>query len=410
MPQHDSFPVAWSIAIVKQASDRALNRALALLESMPLVDGHNDLPWVIRNDTAAKGDVAAYALERQRNDGDTDIPRLKAGRVSGQVWAAYVPTEIAHPGRAVMEQIDIVLQIQTAHPEVFLPVRRAADFLRAKKAGKIASMLAVEGGVGLENSLAPLRVWHAAGARLMTLCHNGTLDWCDSATDEARHGGLTAFGRAVVRELNRLGMMVDCAHVAPSVMRQVLEISAAPVVFSHSNARALCDHVRNVPDDVLDLVRQRGGLVMATFIPDFLSETVRQWMGPLRASFVLHTEAERLSKIGEHEKTHGPRPLAKLEDVAGHIEYIANRIGPEKVGIGSDFFGVATTPVGLEDVRRFPHLLAEMIRRGWSDEAVAGLAGGNFIRAFRAVEREGARLRKTLPVPYGTTETIADSP
>jgi membrane dipeptidase len=385
-----------------------LARALALLERVPMIDGHNDLPWVIRNDAGARGDVRAYGLERQRNDGDTDIPRLREGRVSGQVWAAYVPSGIERPGRAVMEQIDIVLQMQAAHPEVFLPVRRAADFMRAKRAGKIASMLAVEGGVGLENSLAPLRVWHAAGARLMTLCHNGTLDWVDSATDDARHGGLTAFGRAVVGELNRLGMMVDCAHVAPSVMRQVLEISEAPVVFSHSNARALCDHVRNVPDDVLDLVRARGGLVMATFIPDFLSEAVRQWMGPLRGKFVLWTEAERLALIAEHEKAHGKRPLAKLGDVADHIEYLAGRIGPERVGIGSDYFGVATMPVGLEDVRRFPALLAEMFRRGWSDDAVAGLAGGNFIRTFRAVERTGARLRKTRPVPYGTTETIVD--
>ena len=392
--------------MAKPSGDRALKHALALLETMPLIDGHNDLPWVIRNDTRARGDVAAYDIARQHNDGDTDIPRLRTGRVSGQVWAAYVPSEIDQPGRAVMQQIDIVLQMQAGHPEVFLPVKRASDFMRAKRSGKIASMLAVEGGVGLENALAPLRVWHAAGARLMTLCHNGTLDWVDSATDEPRHGGLTAFGRAVVRELNRLGMMVDCAHVAPSVMRQVLEISSAPVVFSHSNARALCDHVRNVPDDVLERVRQRGGLVMATFIPDFLSEKVRQWMGPLRASFVLHTEAERLSKIAAHETTHGPRPLAKLEDVANHIEYIANIVGPDKLGIGSDFFGVATTPVGLEDVRRFPQLLAEMIRRGWSDAAVEGLAGGNFIRTFRAVEREGARLRKTLQVSYGTTQTI----
>jgi membrane dipeptidase len=365
---------------------------------------------VIRNDARAKGDVGAYDIGRQRNDGDTDIPRLRAGRVSGQVWAAYVPTDIPHPGRAVLEQIDIVLQMQAAHPEVFLPVKRSSDFARAKKGGKIASMLAVEGGVGLENSLAPLRVWHAAGARLMTLCHNGTLDWVDSATDEARHGGLTAFGFAVVQELNRLGMMVDCAHVAPSVMRQVVAASAAPVVFSHSNARALCDHVRNVPDDVLDLVRVRGGLVMATFIPDFLSETVRQWMGPLRASFVDFTDTERLEKMGAHEKTHGPRPLARLEDVAVHLEYLANRIGVEKVGIGSDFFGVPTTPTGLEDVSRFPHLLAEMLRRGWSEDAVVGLAGGNFIRTFRAVERAGARLRKTEQVPYGTVQTIDGAP
>jgi len=392
--------------MAKPDHDRALTRALALLETVPMVDGHNDLPWVIRNDGRAKGDVGAYDLARRRNDGDTDIPRLRDGRVSGQVWAAYVPSEIAQPGRAVLEQIDIVLQMNAAHPDVFLPVKRAGDFMRAKKAGKIASMLAVEGGVGLENSLAPLRVWHASGARLMTLCHNGTLDWIDSATDEVRHGGLTAFGRAVVGELNRLGMMVDCAHVAPSVMHQVLERSSAPVVFSHSNARALCDHVRNVPDDVLDVVRVKGGLVMATFIPDFLNEEVRQWMGPLRASFWLNTEGERMAALAKHEKTHGPRPRATLGDVAGHVEYIAGKIGAEKVGIGSDFFGVPTTPTGLEDVSRFPHLLAEMLRRGWSEDAVAGLAGGNFIRTFRAVEREGVRLRKSVAVPYGTVQTI----
>jgi len=392
--------------MAKPATDRALQHALALLERIPLVDGHNDLPWVIRNDPAANGDVAAYDLTRLRNDGDTDIPRLRQGRVSGQVWAAYVPTDIPHPARAVMEQIDVILQINAAHPEVFLPVRRAADIVRAKRDGRIASILAVEGGVGLENSLAPLRVWHAAGARLMTLCHNGTLDWIDSATDAPRHDGLTAFGRAVVGELNRLGMMVDCAHVAPSVMRQVLEISTAPVVFSHSNARALCDHVRNVPDDVLDLVRQKGGLVMATFIPDFLSEAVRQWMGPLRQSFWLKPESDRLSLLAEHEKTHGPRPLAKLEDVADHIGYIAGKVGVQRVGIGSDFFGVPTMPVGLADVSRFPHLLAEMIRRGWSDDAIAGLAAGNFIRTFRAVEREGARLRKAGGPAYGTTASL----
>ena len=392
--------------MAKPDHDRALTRALALLETVPMVDGHNDLPWVIRNDGRAKGDVGAYDLARRRNDGDTDIPRLRDGRVSGQVWAAYVPSEIAQPGRAVLEQIDIVLQMNAAHPDVFLPVKRAGDFMRAKKAGKIASMLAVEGGVGLENSLAPLRVWHASGARLMTLCHNGTLDWIDSATDEVRHGGLTAFGRAVVGELNRLGMIVDCAHVAPSVMHQVLERSSAPVVFSHSNARALCDHVRNVPDDVLDVVRVKGGLVMATFIPDFLNEEVRQWMGPLRASFWLNTEGERMAALAKHEKTHGPRPRATLGDVAGHVEYIAGKIGAEKVGIGSDFFGVPTTPTGLEDVSRFPHLLAEMLRRGWSEDAVAGLAGGNFIRTFRAVEREGVRLRKSVAVPYGTVQTI----
>jgi membrane dipeptidase len=372
----------------------ALRRALELLKTVPMVDGHNDLPWVIRCDKIAQGDVLKYDLSRRHNDGDTDIPRLRQGRVGGQIWAAYVPTDIDHPARSVLEQIDIILRINAAHPNVFLPATRSADIGRAKRLGKIASIMAVEGGVGLENSLSPLRVWHAAGARLMTLCHNGTLDWVDSATDAPRHGGLTEFGRAVVCELNRLGMIVDCAHVSPDVMRQVLDVSTAPIVFSHSNARGLCDHPRNVPDDVLDkLASKDDGLVMATFIPDFISEEVRQWMEPIRIALANDPVTNRLEMIAAHERTHGPRPQATLAQLADHIEYIAGQVGKERVGIGSDFFGVPTTPMGLEDVSRFPHLLAELFRRGWSDTAVAGIAGRNFIRVFRAVEREGERLR-----------------
>jgi len=385
---------------------KALRHALDLLETLPLVDGHNDLPWVIRNNAAASGDVVKYNLSRIHNDGDTDIPRLRQGRVSGQIWAAFIPTEIPNPARATLEQIDIIHQINAAHPDVFLPVQRASDIRRAKRQGLIASILAVEGGVGLENSLAPLRIWHAAGARLMTLCHNGTLDWIDSATDDARHGGLTAFGLAVVRELNRLGMMVDCAHVAPSVMHQVLDTSTAPIVFSHSNARALCDHPRNVPDDVVDRIPGNGGIVMATFIPDFINPEVHAWMQPLRARLHGDFGTDRLAAIAAHEKTHGPRPQATLIQLADHIDYLANRIGPDHVGIGSDFFGVPTTPLGLENVSRFPHLLAELIHRGWTDKAIAGLASGNFIRVFRTVERQGESLRRTQKPRVGTVAEI----
>jgi membrane dipeptidase len=238
----------------------------------------------------------------------------------------------------------------------------------------------------------------------MTLCHNGTLDWVDSATDVARHGGLTAFGRAVVRELNRLGMIVDCAHVAPATMHAVLDVSSAPVVFSHSNARALCDHPRNVPDDVLDRVKGTEGLVMATFVPDFTSEEVRAWMKPLRDAHMRSTGGGWLEAIEAWERTHGPRPKATLEQVADHIDYLANRIGAQRVGIGSDFFGVPTKPVGLMDVSRFPHLIAELIGRGWSEDNLAALAGGNFLRVWRAVEREGSRLRATTAPLVGTVD------
>ncbi|HSU06650.1 MAG TPA: dipeptidase [Acetobacteraceae bacterium] len=386
--------------------DAVLHRALALMEKIPFVDGHNDLPWVIRNDPIAKGDVIAYDLTREHQDGDTDIPRLLAGRVGAQIWAAFIPSDIDHPARATLEQIDVILRMHEAHPDVFLPATKAADIRRAKRIGKIASIIAVEGGVGLENSLSPLRVWHAAGARLMTLCHSGTLDWVDSATDEPRHGGLTAFGRAVVQELNRLGMIVDCAHVSPEVMRQVLEISTAPIVFSHSNARAICDHVRNVPDDVLAQLRTNNGMVMATFIPDFVNEQVRQWMIPVREALKNDFGHSRVAIMEARERETGPRPRATLGDVADMIERLVERIGLTRIGIGSDFFGVPTTPVGLEDASRFPHLLAELFVRGWSEQAVAGLAGLNFLRVSRAVEAEGKRLRRSERPIVGRAEDL----
>jgi membrane dipeptidase len=240
------------------------------------------------------------------------------------------------------------------------------------------------------------------GARLMTLCHNGTLDWCDSATDVARHDGLTAFGRAVVGELNRLGMIVDCAHVSAKVMHDVLDVSTAPIVFSHSNARALCPHPRNVPDDVIDRVPANGGLVMATFIPAFLNPAIEAWQKPLREKGGQGFGPEWEVMVAAHAKTHGPCPTASLADVATHIEYIAGRIGPQHLGIGSDFYGGPVTPDGLEDVSRFPHLVAELMRRGWSDRALVGLIGGNFLRVFRAVEGEGARLRASIGPLLGT--------
>ena len=377
------------------ADDGMLDRAMALLDRVPLVDGHNDLPWVIHSDKQARGDVRRYDLARVHDDGDTDIPRLREGRVGTQVFAAFIPTDTPHPARATLELIDIILRIQQSYPDVFLPVTEAADIETAKRTGKIGALLAVEGGVGLENSLSPLRVWHQAGARLMTLCHNGTLDWVDSATDAPRHGGLTAFGRAVVAELNRLGMIVDCAHVSPDVMRQVLQISQAPVVFSHSNARALCDHVRNVPDDVLDMVREKDGLVMATFVPGFISEEMRSWMQPLTAILGDDFTITREQKIAAYEREHGPRPQATLAQLADHLEYFVSKVGPTRVGIGSDFFGVPSVPVGLENVSRFPHLIAELMRRQWSDDAVAGVAELNFVRVFTEVERVGQRLRAT---------------
>lgn len=370
------------------ATEADLRRARDLLAKFPLIDGHNDLPWVIRNDPTAKGDVAAFNLGRVHPEYDTDIPRLREGQVSGQIWAAFVPSNSPHPSRDTLEQIDVIRSINELHADTFRPVLEPADIQAARAEGKIASIMAVEGGVGLENSLKPLRIWHALGVRLMTLCHNGTLDWIDSATDEARHHGLTEFGRAVVRELNRLGIIVDCAHVSPDVMHQVLDISTAPIVFSHSNVRAMCDHVRNVPDDVLDRVRQKNGLVMATFVGEFLSEDLRQWMKPVHEATKGDFGGKLVAETARQEQLRGHRPRATLDHVANVIERLAERIGPERVGIGSDFFGMAmSVPDGLENVSRFPYLLAELLHRGWSEDATAGVAGLNFIRTYEAIHQ-----------------------
>ena len=384
----------------------ALDRALRLMDEVPFIDGHNDLPWVIREATGGRGDVAGYGLDRAHQETDTDIPRLRAGKVAVQFWAAFIPTNVPHPARTVLEQIDIVRQINERHPDVFLAATKPADVARAKRLGKIASFLAIEGGAGLENSLSPLRIWHAAGARLMTLCHNETLDWVDSATDRPRSGGLSGFGKAVVLELNRLGMLVDCAHVAPSVMHQVLEVSRAPIVFSHSNARGLNDHPRNVPDDVLDKLPANGGLVMATFIPSFLVPARRKWDQQFMTDGVLDFSAMETAIAAGNS----PPPPAAISHVCDHIDYLAKRMGHDHVGIGSDFFGSAAhVPRGLEDVSRFPHLVAALIERGWTDRNLTKLLGGNFLRAFRKVEQTGKALRKTEPPRTGTVKDYASS-
>ena len=397
-------PVGGKTGAKSRGKTTALVHAKSLMAKSPFIDGHNDLPWVIREKTGPKGDVAGFGLAKQHNVGDTDIPRLRKGMVAGQVFAAFVPSEIPHPGRATLEQLDIIRRIGDTHPDVFHPVLRVADMARALKARKIGMIMSVEGGVGLENSLSPLRIWHAMGARLMTLCHNGTLDWCDSATDTARHDGLTDFGRAVVAELNRLGMIIDCAHVSPKVMHDVLDASTAPIVFSHSNARALCPHPRNVPDDVIDRVPANGGIIMATFISAFLNPAIVTWQEPLRALGLDGYGPKWDAAVKAHEAAHGPCPTAALADVATHIEYIAGRIGPQHLGIGSDFYGGPIMPDGLEDVSRFPNLIAELVRRGWSDRALIGLMGGNFLRVFKSVEGEGLRLRATIAPLIGTIQ------
>ena len=375
-----------------------------MLERVPLLDGHNDLPWVIRIDAQARGDVDAYDLRRQRPKGDTDIPRLREGLVGAQFFAAFQPTGAPHAARTTLEQIDLIRRMEEAYPDAFLPARRASDVAKARRANKIASFIAVEGGVGLENALAPLRIWRAAGVRLLTLCHNESLDWVDSATDAPRAGGLNAFGRAVVGELNRLGMIVDCAHVSHDAMRRVLDAAQAPIALSHSNAFALCDHRRNAPDDVLRRLKDNGGLVMATFVPGFISQKLRDWLARSRDRYgKAPVVADPKAALAEQEARHGPAPRATLEELADHIAYLVETAGVDHVGIGSDFFGGAQ-PVGLEHVGRFPHLFAELIRRGFSQAALAKLASRNFLRAMRDVERIGKRLRAERGPALGRIE------
>ncbi len=391
-------------SLPEESIDNALAAARALLSRTPLFDGHNDLPWVIRVDRSARGDVFAYDLNRLHEGADTDIPRLREGMVGAQFWAAFQPTNAPHPARTAMEQIDLIRRIEEAHPEVFLPARQASDYAKARSQGKIASFVAVEGGVGLENSQSPLRIWHAAGVRLMTLCHNETLDWVDSATDAPRNGGLNAFGRAIIGELNRLGIVIDLSHTSHDAMRRVLDITEAPVALSHSNAFSLCDHPRNTPDDVLRRLKANGGLVMATFVPGFVSQRLRDWLRRSRDSYgKAPLAADPKAQFSELEAKHGIAPKASLVDVADHIVRLVETAGVSHVGIGSDYFGGAS-PVGLESVGRFPHLFAELVRRGFSERDLEKLSSLNMLRVLRRVEKIGKALRRTRPPAIGRLE------
>lgn len=378
--------------------DWALDRALTLLDTYPLVDAHNDLPYLIRNG-AARGDIRAYGLDRMKPGAETDIPRMREGRMAGQVWAAFISRNTPDPAGATLAQIELIRELSETYPATFRHSVSAADIIAAKQEGRIASIVGVEGGLGMQNDLEMLRKWHGMGARVLTLCHNETLDWVDSATDAPRHGGLSDFGREVVRELNRLGMIVDCSHVHPAATHQVLDVSTAPIALTHSNAFALCDHPRNAPDDILARIPGNGGIVMATFVPSFLNQANWDWARPLSNrygsasdEFTDESKLDAARRRQEHLRSRGPAPQATLDHLVEHIEYLKYRCGIDHIGISSDFYG-GVTPAGLHDVTCYPHVLAALIRRGWSDEAIGKIAGGNFIRVFGAVEETGRRLR-----------------
>ncbi len=375
----------------EREGDPALARVQRLLCSVPLIDGHNDLAWRIRTAGQPPGDVAAYDL-RQRTPGHTDLARLAEGRVGAQFWAAYLPGDLegGRFARVLLEQIDIIRQVIARYPDRLALALSADDIEREFKRGRIASLIGMEGGHGIENSLGVLRACHALGARYLTLTHNVTTDWADAALGAPRHGGLTAFGREVVREMNRLGMLVDLSHVSPDTMSAALDVTRAPVIFSHAGARALVDHPRNVPDSILARVRANGGIVMVTFVPPFVSAEAaaceqRREAEEKRLSSSL-AEAAARGRALEAWDAANPRPRATLAQVADHIQHVREVAGADHVGIGSDLDGIDHVPVGLEDVSKFPDLLAELARRGWSDEDLAKLAGGNLLRVLREAE------------------------
>ena len=374
-----------------------------LLREVPLIDGHNDLPWQYRKRT---NDLSAIDLARDTSKLTptviTDIPRLRAGGVGAQFWSVYVPPIPAGPVavQAVFEQIDVVHQMVARWPETFELALTAADIERIHRQGRIASLIGMEGGHSINNSLAVLRMAYGLGARYMTLTHVKNTDWADAAGDQPKHHGLTQFGEEVILEMNRLGMLVDLSHVTDETMRAALKASRAPVIFSHSSVRALCDSPRNVPDDVLATTARKGGVVMVCFLPGYLTERGRTAMAAsdaekARLRKLYPDSSPRFKKAMDawHRK-HPSLHEASLADVADHIDHVRKVAGIDHVGIGSDFDGFDGAPDGLEDVSCYPALLAELMRRGYTGEEIKKVAGLNLLRVFREVEKVAARLRR----------------
>jgi len=371
-----------------------MRQARELLRHFPLVDGHNDLPWTLRKQ--AGGDLAAVDIARPVAGTCTDLPRLAAGGVGAQFWSVYVPAKFeGHAAvTAVLEQIDLTRRMIGRYPESLELALTAADVERIFASGKVASLLGAEGGHAIASSLGVLRSLYALGVRYLTLTHNSNVGWADSATDKPAAGGLSDFGREVVREMQRIGMLVDLSHVSEATMHDVLDIAEAPVIFSHSCARALCDHPRNVPDDVLKRLAAGGGVCMVTFVPAFVSAECADWRRGLteeleRRGLDPRDLSQHAAVAPEWEAAH-PMPTATLAQVADHIEHVRAVAGAAHVGIGGDYDGSDHFPEGLADVSCYPALLAELLSRGWSEADCAALAGGNVLRVLRDAEAASA--------------------
>ncbi|GAB2778719.1 dipeptidase [Streptomyces daliensis] len=388
---------------MSETSERTglLERARELLAAHPVVDGHNDLPWALREQVSydlARRDIAADQSAHLH----TDLPRLRAGGVGGQFWSVYVRTDLTGDSAvsACLEQIDVVRQLAARYPDDLRLAFTADDMETARAEGRIASLMGAEGGHSINNSLATLRALHQLGVRYMTLTHNDTIDWADSATDEPRHGGLSPFGEEVVREMNRVGMLVDLSHVAATTMRDALRVSEAPVLFSHSSARAVCDHPRNIPDDVLEALRGNGGVAMATFVPKFVLPEAIEWTQAADENMRAHglhpldTSEEAMRVHRAFEEAH-PRPVATAATVADHLDHMREVAGVDHIGIGGDFDGTAFTPSGLDDVAGYPNLIAELLGRGWSETDLAKLTWENAVRVLRDAESASRGLSAT---------------
>jgi membrane dipeptidase len=376
-----------------------------LLRDVPLVDGHNDLPWAMRQYANAPLDVDAYDLTKP-TPGHTDLARLRTGGIGGQFWSVYIPAIAQDSGaaRVQLEQIDIARRTIARYPDAFRWALTAQSLRDAHRDGRIGSLLGMEGGHAIENSLGALRAFYDLGVRYMTLTHSATIDWADAGTDAATHGGLTAFGEEVVREMNRLGMLVDLSHTSPGTMSDALNVTEAPVIFSHSNARALTDVPRNVPDSILRRVAANGGVVMVTFVPGFSSQRVADWSARLTvATNAVGQDADAQFRAAAEFRRANPLPRAQLSDVADHLDHIKRVAGAAHVGLGGDFDGITDLVQGLEDVSKYPELLAELVRRGWTDDELRGVIGTNVLRALEQAEQVAARLQRARPA---STKTI----
>jgi membrane dipeptidase len=386
------------------------HRARDLLRRFPLIDGHNDLPWALRERAAGdaskvrfappgevSGDPAEVNLAAPVPGLHTDLPRLAAGGVGAQFWSVYVPASLAGGDAvtAVLEQIDLARQLIAHYPQTLELALTAADVERIFAAGRVASLLGAEGGHAIAGSLGVLRMLYALGVRYLTLTHNANVGWADSATDEPAAGGLTDFGRDVVREMQRMGMLVDLSHVAASTMHDALDVAQAPVIFSHSSARAICAAPRNVPDDVLARLAENGGVCMVTFVPAFVSQDWADWMAGLKTEAARRgmdpRDLDQLFRLKPEWELAHPAPRATLAQVADHVEHVRKVAGVEHVGLGGDFDGTPDVTVGLPDVSAYPALFAELLARGWTEADCAALAGDNLLRALRDAESFAAR-------------------